>query len=61
MRTRGTPGASALGGVDSRKALERVHQAAEEMVKAGDVTIEKKERRIRLAPPDWWGNPKGKV
>ena len=43
------------------KALERVRQAADEMVKAGDVAIEKKERLIRLAPPDWWGNPEGKV
>ena len=50
-----------LSGTGRRKALERVRQAADEMVKARDVAIEKKERRIRLAPPDWWGNPEGKV
>ena len=54
-------GGRALNGAARRKALERVRQATDEMVKAGDVTIEKKERRIRLAPPDWWGNPEGKV
>ena len=54
-------GGRPLGEAARRKALERVRQAADEMVKAGDVAIEKKERLIRLAPPDWWGNPEGKV
>ena len=54
-------GGRPLSGAGRRKALERVRQAADEMGKAGDVAIEKKDRRIRLAPPDWWGNPKGKV
>ena len=54
-------GGRPLGGAGQRKALERVRQAVDEMVKSGDVVIEKKERLIRPAPPDWWGNPEGKV
>ena len=50
-----------LDGAARRKALARVRQAADEMVKAGDVVREKKERLIRLGPPGWWGNPEGKV
>ena len=55
LLTLGSPyqaGGLPLSGAARRKTLERVRQATDEMVKAGDVTIEKKERRIRLSPHD---------
>ena len=43
-----------------RMVLMRARRVVLEMVETGDLAIEEKNHLIRIAPPNWWGDPAGR-
>ena len=55
----GAPEADTRNPATRRDTLRRVRKAISEMAAEGDLVEIKKGRRVRIEPPDWWGDPRG--